>query len=509
LCYNIHWKVQFEGMAMTMRRIIAPADMLRCEQAYFESSGVPSIEVMERAAAALRDAVLARHPGINKVYIACGPGGNGGDGYACARLLKDSGIEVRILEIGEAKSPDAIENRRRAAEKGIPFGDDGAEPELWLDCLFGTGLSRAPGGRAAETIERMNRSPAPVIACDIPSGLNGRTGEGYEPCICAEATVSFQYAKYGQLLQDGLDMCGELIIADVGFPASAFPDALPELFEPADIRPLTPPRKRNCHKGSCGHLLIVAGSVGMAGAAALCARAALRSGVGLVTVACPAEIVPILQIHAPCALCLPLPQVEGCIAPDATEILKAALQGKSAVAVGCGLTREVDPEILRILLSSGLKTVVDADALNIIAENPALRAMLRSHHVLTPHPGEAARLLGRRCSDPMADTQALAETGAVAVLKGASRVICSGRHTWISATGSCAMARGGSGDVLTGIIGALLAEPCHRTAAESALIGCELHGLCGLAAAEKYGIRGANSADLIEMLPEVLKNYAE
>ncbi len=494
-----------------MRKLIDPEIMRNSEAAYFRASGVPSIKIMERAARALADAVLERFPGARRAFVACGPGGNGGDGYACARLLRDAGMDARVYPAAPAKSPDAIANAARARERGVPFGEIGERgevPDLWIDCIYGTGLSRAPSGAAAELIERMNRDRAAgtrVVAADIPSGLDGRTGARFAPCAEADCTVAFQYAKCGHLLGDGLDACGERIVADVGFPESAFPDDLPRQIEPGDLQSLFAPRRRNIHKGSCGHLLIVAGSVGMAGAAALCTRAALRSGVGLATVACPASIVPILQALAPCAMCLPLPEQDGAIAPEAVDLLRAALAGKSAAVIGSGLTRRAPAEAVAAVLESGLPAVIDADALNLISETPALRPLLRPHHVLTPHPGEATRLLGRPCADPIADARALANLGATAVLKGASRVIADARETYVSASGAPGMARGGSGDVYAGILGALLAEQSGRTPAQSAAAACELHGLAGELAQAKYGPRAMNSADLIEFLPEAFR----
>jgi len=486
-----------------MQPLISPQDMLACERNYFETSGVPSINIMENAARALADAALKRWPDARLVYIACGPGGNGGDGYACARMLKAAGRQCRIFVPAPAKSADAIKNARRAAACGIEISEglpEAGQPDLWIDCIYGTGLTRAPGGISAELIARMNRDKlcgSGLLACDIPSGLNGMTGRAYDPCVQADMTLSFQRAKFGHFLQDGLDMCGEVQLADVGFPDDIFPGNAPCLFAPGDLRSLFVSRKRNIHKGSCGHLLIVAGSVGMAGAAALCAKAALRSGAGLVTIACPAEIIPILQVHAPCAMCMPL----------TPENLEKAIAGKTAIAAGPGLTRSADPAILKIILESGLPAVIDADALNIISENPGLKALLNENHVITPHPGEAARLLGYKIEDPIADARALAKLGPAVVLKGASRVICAKDACLISASGGCGMARGGSGDILSGITGALLAEKSSRTPMQSAAAACEIHGLAGALAQAKYGERAMNAADILEFLPEVFKQY--
>ncbi|MBQ3574097.1 MAG: NAD(P)H-hydrate dehydratase [Clostridia bacterium] len=505
-----------------MLRLISPRDMQACEKHYFETSLVPSIDIMENAARALADTVLSRFPGAKNVYIACGPGGNGGDGYACARLLKEKGLECTVFATAPAKSADAIENARRAAECGIEiFAGKLPEnaPDLWIDCIYGTGLNKAPEGFALDLLCRIHYDHfrgTGVIACDIPSGLNGQTGIAYPGCVPSDFTVTFQLPKYGLYLQDGLDRCGEIIAADVGFPGEAFPESLYCLIQKNDLKYAVPKRwKRNIHKGSCGHLLIIAGSFGMAGAAALCAKAALRSGVGLVSIACPGSIVTIHQTLAPCAMCIPLPEESGAISADALPLIQDALKNKTAAAIGPGLTQRVPEEIIRCVLESGIPAVIDADALNIIAKSEELRSLLSVNHILTPHPGEAARLIGRRIEDPIADTQKIAALGATVVLKGASRVIAGRKSVYISASGANGMARGGSGDIFTGILGALLAACGAKEAAYAAVLpmlaaaACEIHGLAGELAQEKYGAHAMNSADIIEFLPEVFKTYVE
>ena len=503
-----------------MQSLITPAAMKAMEQRYFTETGTPSIDLMERAARALCDSLLRRFGNHETVAFACGPGGNGGDGYACARMYAQMGGGALIVSAGAPRTPDAIENLNRARAAGVPeltLEAISEAPGVWVDALYGTGLSRAPEGLAAELIERMNRDRAGggrTVAVDIPSGLNGATGAAFRPCVRADVTVTFQFAKVGHWLGDGLDATGELEVADIGIPAGFFPGDLAGLVENADVRAFLPRRPRNLHKGQNGHLLIVAGSFGMAGAAAMCARAALRGGAGLVTVACPESIVPMLQTLAPCAMCVPLPEADGAISPGAADALAAALPGKDAVACGCGLSRRAAPEVLRLLLDSGLPTVFDADALNLISEQPDLKRRLNARHLITPHPGEAARLLGWRATDPIADAFALRELGCAALLKGAATVVPVGERALISASGGCGMAKGGSGDCLTGIVGALMAEAAaHGTAlsggtlARCAAVASEIHGRAGELAQAKYGARGMCATDLIDALPAALLSY--
>lgn len=504
-----------------MKSLIMPSAMGEMEKRYFAQTGTPSINLMERAARMLCDGIIRRYGSSPQIWFACGPGGNGGDGYACARMYAQAGGKCAVVPIAPPRSPDAIENLHRIRAMGISElnpGDLHGAPDIWVDALYGTGLSRAPEGAAANLIERMNADHlrgSAVVAVDIPSGLNGATGSAWRPCVRADLTITFQFAKAGHFLGDGLDMCGCLEVADIGIPPAYYPDHLIGLVDDAELREALPARPRNIHKGNCGHLLIVAGSQGMAGAAVLCVQAALRSGVGLATIACPQSIVPILQILAPCAMCLPLPEKNGALSKEAVEPLKGALKGKTAAVCGCGLSRQTDPEIVRLMLSSGLPVLFDADALNLIAGDRSMQAnLLRSHHLITPHPGEAARLLGRTVVDPIGDALALRERQCQVLLKGAACVIPGEDRVYLSASGCCGMARGGSGDILSGIIGALLAEratgpePLSGAAiAKCAAVGSELHGLAGELAQKRYGARGMCSQDIVEALPEVLKRY--
>lgn len=503
-----------------MKPLISPAAMRDMEQRYFDKTGTPSIQLMERAARALAQAILRRCDRNSRIWFACGPGGNGGDGYACARRLQAAGMRCAVFPAEAPRSPDAVENYKSAREAGIQeltIDKVREAPDIWVDALYGTGLSRAPEGGAAALIGRMNADRARgslVVAVDIPSGLDGGTGAAWDPCVHADVTYSFQFAKTGCFLADGLDACGRVEALDIGIPRAYWPGDLAGLMGREDVRRALPARPRNAHKGGNGHLLIVAGCMGMAGGAAMCALSALRSGAGLVTVACPQSIAPIIQTLAPCAMCLPLPERNGAIAPEAARLLQAALKGKDAVACGCGLSRRAAPEALRVLLGCGLPALFDADALNLIAADGALRAMLRPNHVITPHPGEAARLLKRNVSDPVADAQALKALGCQALLKGAATVIPLEGRAVLSTSGAAGMAKGGSGDCLTGLLGGLMAE---RAAAglevsgaalgELSAVASEIHGKAGELAQAKRGVRGMCAMDIVEALPEAFRYY--
>ena len=492
-----------------MTPLITPAAMRDMERRFFDETGTASIALMETAARALCDVIIARY-GVGKTaFFACGPGGNGGDGYACARMYRAAGGRAAIVSAGEPATPDAAENLRRARAAGVPE-DPAGRPDIWVDALYGTGLSRAPSGASAALIERIDadrRQGSAVVAVDIPSGLNGLTGRAYDPCVVADVTCAFQYAKPGCFLADGLDAAGAVVVPDIGIPPAFYPGGSPALADEDDLRIALPTRPRNFHKGMAGHLLIVAGSLGMAGAAAMCALSAMRAGAGLTTVACPASVVPVLQTLAPCAMCAPLPERDGAIAPEAAPALSALLPGKSAVVCGCGLSRRAAPEAVEAVLRGDVPALFDADALNLIAESDALRALLRPRHLLTPHPGEARRLLGRALTDPLSDARALADMGCRALLKGASTVIPVEGRAVISTRGASGMAKGGSGDCLSGIIGALMAQNPGLDPARCAVAGCMLHGTAGELACARRGIRGMLPTDLIDALPEALMRH--
>ena len=495
-----------------MRPLITPAAMRAMERRYFDGTGTRSIDLMEKAARALCTAILSRYGNDKTIGFACGPGGNGGDGYACARMYREAGGRAFIVSAGAPTSPDAAENLLRARAAGV---SEDAEvcPDIWVDSLYGTGLSRAPTGPSAALIGRINAdraSGSAVVAVDIPSGLNGLTGAAFAPCVHADLTCTFQYAKPGCLLGDGLDLAGKVLTLDIGIPASFYPEDSPALVDEEDVRAVLPKRPRNFHKGNAGHLLIVAGSFGMAGAAALCAMSALACGAGLVTIACPHSIVPMLQALVPCAMCAPLPETDGAISAGAVEALEKIIPGKDALVCGCGLSRRAAPEVVQAVLSCGLPALLDADGLNILSESEALKALLRPHHLLTPHPGEAARLLGRRVENPIEDALELKALGAQVLLKGAATVIPLGDRPLVSISGTSGMAKGGSGDCLSGVIGALMAQ--HKGASGDALalcaaVGSELHGLAGEKACQRRGMRGMTPLDMIDALPEVLKPY--
>ena len=468
-----------------MQITITPGAMRALEKDYMALRGVPGALLMEHAAQAVCDALERRIPGGRALFV-CGPGNNGGDGYAAARLWRARGGEALVWELSAPAGGDAAMNRALALEAGIAIrpAEDALPPcDAAVDALFGTGLSRPVEGRAAAVIRLLNESGLPVIAVDIPSGLCGETGRALGEAVCAAETVTFHRIKPGLLLRDGPRHAGQITVAPILIPAGFGSQEGLHCLEKADIPRLLPLRPVDGHKGTFGRVVIFAGSLGMAGAAALCASAAIRAGAGLTTVLCREAILPMVQVLCPGAVCVPYTGEE-----SAMRLLATA----DAAAVGCGLGQAEDAlPALRAFRAASCPVVWDADALNLLARHGELLP-LPGNAVITPHPGEAARLLGCSAAEvtdaPLESLQALREKcGCTVLLKGCRTLMTDGVHTAVNLYGTPALAKGGSGDVLTGLLAALLARRLPCTALETVQLAAMLHGLAGLRGAMKHG----------------------
>lgn len=471
-----------------MYRVITPARMQKLEKEYIAAGGTPGLVLMELAAQAIAD-TLAEITDKGALFL-CGPGNNGGDGYAAARLWARPGRKAWVWALSDPEklTGDARTNWSRCVSLGIPVQRIATMPRSALegcgalvDALFGTGLDRPLEGLYADAVHWMNASPLPTLAVDIPSGTP-------ELMVRARETVTFHQIKLPHLLFPGRKNAGHITVADIGLPYDNHPDDY-EVLQAGDERKRLPPRQQDAHKGDAGRVLVLAGSQGMAGAAALCAGAAIRGGAGLVTVACPEPVIPIVQTLTPCATCIQ------------QDWLEFALDGVQAIAAGPGLGQsDALDGLLRLLLDTDCPQVWDADALNWLAKHPR---QLGGKTVITPHPGEAARLLGCDTTDILADMTGSAQMlaarfGAVVLLKGATTVIWGQGKRALNETGSPGMATGGSGDVLTGLIAALLAQGLPPF--DAAQLAAMLHGLAGEDAAERRGIRSMNASDLLDSL---------
>ncbi|MCA1798183.1 MAG: NAD(P)H-hydrate dehydratase [Xanthomonadaceae bacterium] len=457
------------------------ADIRAVEARAAERYGLAGTDLMERAGDAAFALLRARWPDARSVTVLAGPGNNGGDGRVVARLAAMAGFSVTLV------AADSI-----AARGPLPqvLGD----VDVIVDALFGIGLNRAPDGATASCIEAMNAHRAPVLALDIPSGLHADDGTAPGAVVCADATITFLAAKRGLFTADGPRCCGRVIVADLGVPAGAFDGCTPvaTLVETGFAARALGPRATDAHKGRCGHVLVIGGRSGMSGAARLAGEAALRCGAGLVSIAAAPGSAAAIGAGRPELM------VHECANADA---LVPLLERASVIALGPGLGTDAWAQAMTgIAFRAGVPVVVDADALNLLAASP----FRRTDWILTPHPGEAARLLGRPVPELMADrfgtVEALVErTGGVVVLKGAATIVGVPDSTpYIITAGNPGMASGGMGDLLTGVIAALRAQGLD--AATAACAGAQVHAEAGDAAAERFGARGMVASDLFRAL---------
>jgi NAD(P)H-hydrate epimerase len=495
---------------------ILSADQIRAlDKHTIEHEPVKSIDLMERACKAFSDWFQSHFPVEKSVGIACGTGNNGGDGLGIARLLSQAGYTVQVWIVrGDAgESEDFRKNLKRIPKK-VPMAeivsesDQGlfSQVDVLVDAVFGSGLSRPPDGIYAQVIRCINASRAVKVAVDIPSGLFA-DAPSPGPFVNADHTVTFQYPKLGFFLPSSGQAVGQWHRVDIGLDR-AFADSLPchhFLLTQDDVSGMVPPRKRFDHKGTYGKTLIIAGSYGKMGAAVLASRAALRSGTGLLFTYIPKCGYDILQTSVP----------EGMVVTDAEpEWISSVpdLSGYDSIGIGPGLGQNAATRIaLRKLLENwGKPLVIDADALNILASNREMLHLLPPNSILTPHPGEFGRLAGEAMDDfdRLGKLKAFsASTKCIVVLKGAySAVSFPDGRVIFNPTGNPGMATAGSGDVLTGVIAALLAQT--NDPEKSALAGVYVHGLAGDLAARDKGEVGMVAGDIVETLPRAIGTVA-
>ena len=472
-----------------------------------EDLGVPGLELMENAASGVVDGLRDNFPDARRILVLCGRGNNGGDGLAAARLLAGSDLEIKVLLFAnpDVLSPDAAENLRLAKSAGVPIavieGEDltaldaelaPSPPDLVVDALLGTGIDRPLGGRLAKVVKRIEEADLEAVAVDVPTGLNGSSTAIPGLVMPAELTVTFAALKLCHVLPPACLCCGEVAVVDIGIPDTVLEkNCSLRWVEAEDVTLLLPLRQADSHKGSFGHLLLVAGAEGRGGAVAMAGRAAVIAGSGLVTMAVPQPVVPVVDGACLEAMTHPLRTTEdGFIAGP--EGLEGLIERMTAIATGPGMgTGEGAAHTLEWILDHwDGPLLLDADAINLLAGRPERLAGRGQPPVLTPHPGELARLLGRSTDEVVADRvgaarEAATRAGAVVVGKGFRTVIADpDGEVWINPTGDDGLASGGSGDVLTGTIAGLLAQGLEPDRA--AIVGCWLHGRAGELGGETY-----------------------
>lgn len=520
-------------------KILNASEMQRIDRLTTERYGVPSLTLMENAGQGVVDFLARRYSPLenHRIAIVCGRGNNGGDGLVVARLLRQRLLKPRVLLLADpaAMQGDAATNLQRLEASGPP--EIVASPEAWrevyptlegatllVDALLGTGLTRPLEGFLLEVVRDLNRlSPEPeVVAVDLPSGLSADTGSVIGECIRADSSVTFTAPKRAHVLPPACERVGEFVVHDIGTPRAAMESDASlklNLTMPGDLAWTSQPRRPEAHKGNFGHVLVIAGSVGKSGAAAMSALAALRAGAGLVTVATPRSALPVVAGMGLEFMTAPLPETEsGNIALQALDekLMEQLLAGKSLIAIGPGIggapeTAEFVRELVR---DTDLPMVIDADGLNALAGSLKCLAGRRRIRVLTPHPGEMARLTGRSTAEIQSERLEAATSFAVehhvhVVLKGFRTLVAdpSGGIS-VNPTGNPGMAKGGTGDVLTGLVAGFLAEFHDRPVAEVVAAAVYVHGLAGDLAMAEIGEISMLAGDLLERIPDALRNLA-
>ena len=511
-------------------KVLTSKEMREIDRKTIEEIGIPGPVLMENAGIRITGAILKRFPRITeeKVVIVAGKGNNGGDGFVVARHLFNRGARPNVLLLASKQElkGDAALNLGIAEKIGVEIAEV-TKIEEWkkhriglfhasviVDAIFGTGLLKPAEGLYATAIEDINKAPGFKVAVDIPSGLSSDTHLLIGPAVKADLTVALAAPKIGHVLPPAEEYVGELVISDISIPPFLFEDESLklEVIEKKDALPYVQKRKRDSHKGTYGHLFVLAGSLGKTGAAVMAAKAALRMGAGLVTVGTPQSCLPVIARSMMELMTEALPETpQKTISEAALPMVLDLLKGKDAVLIGPGISAHPSTAKLVVSLMPKIKVpaVIDADGLNILAENPDALKSFSCPAVLTPHPGEFARLIRRSTKDVLDNRLALAAEFAdkykvFLVLKGYRTLVATPRgKIFINPTGNPGMATGGSGDVLSGMIASLIIQEKNILGATAAAV--YLHGLSGDIGAKRIGERPLIAGDLIKYLPQALK----
>ena len=497
------------------------------DQRTIDELGLPGLVLMENAARGAVQVILREYPQARTIAVFCGRGNNGGDGLAMARYFKNKGLAVTVFLAGSRKDlkGDAARQVQLADRLSVPIVElTGTPPpdlknklagiDLVVDALLGTGLENEVRGVFRDLIGLINTLPVPKAAIDLPSGLSSDTGRPLGICIEADLTVTFGLPKIGHVLFPGSRFVGRLFVIDIGIPPGlemSFSERA-ELMEAATLASFLPRREPEGHKGTYGHVFLLAGSKGKTGAAAMACLGALRAGAGLVTLGIPESLNPIMEVKLTEAMTEPLPEGEpGHLGPEALDLVLSSLKGKKGLGLGPGLstsegTRELVKGVIRN--TPGLPLVIDADGLNILAEARECLPLLAGRAILTPHPGEMARLLEKPIQEIQAHRLQAARDfskafGLIVVLKGARTVIADpGGAVYINPVAHSVLATGGTGDVLTGLILGLVSQGLSLI--QAACLGVFLHGQAGVCLAREKGSQGILASELLEIIPKLL-----
>ena len=488
------------------------ADQVRqLDYVAIDDFGIAGFDLMNRAAKATFDAICQKWPDLQSMQVFCGGGNNGGDGYLIAVLAhqKDIDVSVKTLKSPEQLSGDAQQAYLHCVKAGVSIQsfdvDTQVTAELVVDAMLGTGLAGDVVGSYEDAIEVINAAPAHCCAVDIPSGLCANTGQPLGNSIVADLTVSFIGLKRGLLTGQGRHYCGDLRFDDLSVPEEVYsrvPYSCLRLNRKT-LKGYLRPRSKTSHKGESGHVLLLGGNYGMPGAIIMAAEAAIHCGAGRVTVATREEHLPALAIRRPEVMAR---------AVESKEAMQAMLQGKNVVVAGPGLGQDDWAyTLLREVMASESSVVLDADALNLLSQHPQLRRRRKSPIILTPHPGEASRLLQTHSNKIEQDrfsavAECVEQFGAITLLKGAGTLISDGTDNYLCSAGNPGMAVAGMGDVLSGVLGALLAQGLDPLKATQ--LACWLHSSAADDIVAQQGEIGLLATQLMPVIREKLNKLS-
>lgn len=505
--------------------------MRRADEVSINEFNIPGIVLMENAALGIigeiqKDIERGKIPPKGEASVICGTGNNGGDGFAVARHLASMGWSVNVFICGDEKKikGDALANLNIIKKVNIPvssIGDTEAEAfekvlarsHLIIDAMLGTGFKGKLRSIYEFAVDSINKQHKYVLSIDNPTGLNCDTGYAEGSCIKADKTVTLGLPKIGLVINDGPYYCGELSVCGLSIPEQVYDIVgIKRLItERGDLIKLIKPRKLHSHKGSFGRIFIAAGSVGMEGAGLLAAKAALRSGAGIVELAVPLGALDAVRGAIPVVITKGLSDDgEGCLASKSSKEILSGSDSASVLLMGPGLRNkpQVKEAVVETLINCSKPMVLDADALNAISDEPEVLLDRKESTIITPHPGEMARLMNLRTNEVQQNRLEIAESFSqkykvIVVLKGYRTIIASPwGETWINPTGNPGMATAGSGDVLGGVIASFLAQ--GMSSMEAAVSGAYIHGAAGDEAAKKYGQWGMVASDIIKYIPHTI-----
>lgn len=494
-------------------RILTANEIRLVEQKCFERYSTEA-DLMLKAGTACYQEIIKKYDLKGKnVCVLCGNGKNAGDGFVIARLLYCYGANASIYLCDQKPSiAEPLMYFNEAISSGVELCDSFDNADYIVDSMFGIGFHGEARTPFDSAFEKLSKSAATIIAIDTPSGTNATTGEVCKNCVKADFTIAISTLKYCHILPPANDYCGDVITVDIGIPNDCYDDNYAKTIDADDIKNILPKVNKNANKGSLGHQLNICGSYKMFGASVIATKASLRAGAGLVKLIVPNSAYPLVAGHLTQPIFNPVADENGYFSSDSIGVIKADLPWAKSIVMGCGMgntdgTREV---VDSVLFNAECPVVVDADGINSIVSHISILKEIKVPVVLTPHPGEMARLTSKTIAEVQENRIGVAkefakQNNVVLVLKGANTVVTDGENVFVNITGNPAMAMGGTGDMLSGIIGAFIAQGAN--AFDAAKVGVYIHGLCGDVASQKLSRRGIVVDDMIDQLGTLMSVF--